>query len=586
VTQRPGAPVADSHVFNFTSPTAARAEQTAITEGLRVAIEAVKARTHAQITLTGTNGGGKPEALAIAQAVSAGKSASDGSLDDSRLKADVELQRSLLSANPVLRKIFEQALQDKPDTISVSQFAAQFWSARLHMLRSHAAERSQAHGPYNVLSEVKPKNVDGTTRLNLSKEQIQLIFNQHPLVKQVYDECVPRLSERDFWARFFGSRLFKKLKGEKIIENDSTDPVLDKYLKYDENAKYVNEDENLHVPHFMDLEGNEQNHSQRKGNQPDLTMRPNSYEKVPILRVLNSMSEKMLAQVPPSDLNLHDPAGMDEETYNEVRLQDLQRERVDNRVRLNIKDQRFFFAGEASPAAVPNDTGRGDQLTRSSVANLYRDLDASTLLYDAGDGLNLEKAIDVQLDSDSDEDDVEQRESRVGSRKSLQSATSDIFGAIRERRSDIEEAVSGATGGATTKEPVLGLPPAIFESVMMTHSTTVEFLHYFWTVFLSGEPERANELQKLVETLDKSLERLNAIANTAEEERSKQLDAMRKRLEEFQQRTGKKRKLDPSSIQGGAKAVQQLTAPAVNAINTAVKLYRKALEEQMGQLEA
>ena len=49
----------------------------------------------------------------------------------------------------------------------------------------------------------------------------------------------------------------------------------------------------------MDIEGNEQNLSQKKGNAPDLTMRPTRTENVPIIKTLNSLSLKLVDLVAP-----------------------------------------------------------------------------------------------------------------------------------------------------------------------------------------------------------------------------------------------------------------------------------------------
>ena len=61
------------------------------------------------------------------------------------------------------------------------------------MLRAHSIERTQQRGPYNVFSVLKPKTQDGTTKVSLSAERIRDIFEQHPLVKRVYDENVPKV---------------------------------------------------------------------------------------------------------------------------------------------------------------------------------------------------------------------------------------------------------------------------------------------------------------------------------------------------------------------------------------------------------
>ena len=81
--------------------------------------------------------------------------------------------------------------------------------------------------------------------MTLSADRIRDIFEQHPLIKRAYDENVPKvtylvticgwqqLSEDEFWARFFMSRLKKKLSGERITDRDPVDDIMDKYLRPD-----------------------------------------------------------------------------------------------------------------------------------------------------------------------------------------------------------------------------------------------------------------------------------------------------------------------------------------------------------------
>ena len=88
-----------------------------------------------------------------------------------------------------------------------------------------------------MLATIKPKTVDNVVRMSLSREAIHDIFDQHPLVKMVYDDNVPKLPEEEFWSRFFLSRLFKKLKGDKLLPTDNTDPILDRYLGRDDEGE-------------------------------------------------------------------------------------------------------------------------------------------------------------------------------------------------------------------------------------------------------------------------------------------------------------------------------------------------------------
>ncbi len=444
------------------------------------------------------------------------------------------------------------------------------------MLRAHAIEKNQTRGAYNVLSTIKPKTVDNAIRLSISKEQIQLIFNQHSLVKRVYDENVPKLSEEAFWSRFFQSRLFKKLKGEKIGENDPSDPILDKYLRHDDDADLNKRILSAHVSHTIDIEGNEENHSQRKGNQPDWTMRPASADKVPIIRTLNTLSEKIMSHVAPADVDPSQPIGMDEETFNELALRDLQGDAEENRIILRIKDQNKFFNDDKENNLSADALLYAKQDPKKVLSSLRQDLQGDS------NNLNLERAIGVDMDSDSDDepDGAGSKPTHVGSRSSLSSATSQILTAIQQRRSQITDLSSPTHNLSTTDPSTSGLSPILFDRLSLTHATSTEFLHHFWLAFLSGDPERAGELAKHVESLNRAMDRIKAVADDAEKERTVELQKMKRQVMEAYERTGRKMKVNAESVGGGRKVVEQMLGPTVRAIGVATERYRKALARE------
>lgn len=549
--QTPGETEPTAHVFFFTSTSAAKAEQEAVTEALRGSLAAHKANTgpHATSELPDvTTESGQSAAMAIAAALAPGTRDAESWYDDARLLSNIQLQQSLLRSDMELSQRFQQSVRNKPESISISQFQAQFWSHRLHLLRAHAVEKNQSQGAYNVLSEIKPRTVDGSLKLNLSKEQIQLIFSQHPFVKRVYNENVPKLSEMEFWSRFFVSRLFKKLKGEKITDADSVDAVLDKYLRDDydatlNTAKHVGESR---VTKFIDLEGNEQNHSQRRGNQADETMRPSAYDsrKAPILRVLNNMSEKMIAQVTPNDRQgqAHRPIGMDEEAYNEMVLRDLQAEDVDNRVTLNIRDQREYGGTQIS-----------DEAATYSKENSYKMLDF------------IKSSIDPQPNI------LERATESKGNGAAIAAAQKELIALVREASTSAEAMQTG-------------LSTSIIETLQLTHGTTTEFLHHYYTALYtssstSASSKRAAELSGLAGALENSLERINAVAETAQKEKNAAVQATKKQAKEYEAKTGKKRKIDYNLIGGkGADGVKVVMAPTIKAVEVALEKWR-ALNE-------
>ncbi|KAJ9635152.1 RNA polymerase II transcription factor B subunit 1 [Coniosporium tulheliwenetii] len=566
--QRPAASEPEIFIFKFTSPTAAREEFNAIKDKLTDALAKLKA---ASAPVAKPKDAPAPVATASPATPVAPVAVDEPVYQDTRLLSDHVLQESLLKSDPSLNQRFQQALKDKPETISLTQFTRVFWASRLHLLRAHAVERSQSQGDVNVISSIKPHyDENGEAKLNVSKEQIQLLFKQHPIVKRLYDESVPELSERDFWKKFFQSRLFRHLRGEKTDQvSIEYDHDFDKYIDIDEEAERVRQTVQAHVPLFIDLEGNEQNHSQRKGNGPDREMR----QRLNVtMKVCNAISEKMMEHITPADGDTHAPIGMDEETFNQLQLQDLQRNAEDNRILLKIRDQKDFFAregGEKSAEAALYSR----QSPRKVLAKLRRDVELQT---STDKDFDLQEAIGVHSDSDSDDEEGgSNKQPRIGSQTQSPSAAPSI---------PTKSPPSGTF--ATLQATSFGLSQDVADTLAATHNTTVEFLHYFWTVFLSGDPGQAADIQGLVESLNKSLDRIKAVAESAEAERRQLMEARRKQIEEYYNRTGKRQRFDPKTIGGGASVVDQMMAPTVRAIGEASRQYRKAFEEQMAQAQA
>jgi transcription initiation factor TFIIH subunit 1 len=562
----PDAPEPVVYTFTFNSPTNPRGEADAIKDVLTNLITSLKA---GDASVPKANGASSASAaMAIASAVTS-QPASRGAryYDDAQLKTDIELQQSLMKKDPALHRTYMEARRTKPDTISDSQFNSQFWSTRTNMLRAYAVESNQKRGAYNVLSAVKPRQVDGELKLNISAEQVQLIFSQHLLVKRVYDENVPKLNETQFWSRFFLSRLFKKLKGERIMEADSTDPTFDRYLDAKTEEDFDRSLLAAHIPHIIDLEGNEENQGGNKGgNQKDFTMRPSSTAKVPIIRTLNSISEKLMAHVAPSDVDPSDPIGMDEETFNSLALRDLQGDPEENRIMLNIKEQsRFFSSGKSAVSAEAALYAK--QVPAEVLFGLQTDVDPTIMDSDGAGGLDLRKAIGVLEDSDSE--DEEEKAPHVGSKASLADAQKQILEGIAARRTEID--------GSSTQASLSGLSQKIFDRLTLTHATTTEFLHHFWLVFLSGDPDRAGELAKMVETLERALDRINAVAADAEKERQEVIRKQKQHIRDVWEKTGKKLQWNADSVAGGEKIVKEMMEPTIKTLQKASQEYRKAL---------
>lgn len=591
---------AEQFVFNFTSPSNARAEADAIKEVLSTAIQNVKAA--ASIAGGAGAGAGLGEGAGVGAGVTLGRTPGTAAPqqwkqswdDDDRLRADVDLQQSLLRSNLGLQRIFMESLATKSDAVSNAQFVSQFWSTRLPLLRAHAIERSQTRGPYNVLSTLKPRVEDNVTKLNISKEQIALMFNQHPLVKRVYDENVPQLSEQQFWSRFFQSRLFKKLRGERISEADASDAVLDKYLGANEGANHTYEP---HIPHLIDLEGNEENNPQRLGNRPDVDMRPSTLDKVPIIRTLNSLSEKIMANVAPVDRDPSAPSGMSEEQYNqrELQLKDLQGDSEADRIVLHIRDQSQFFQG-----ANPVRQGEKEaELTEARLADLRNHFAQAYPNNEA----NLATLIQPHADSDEDDEDAAKIQNKkqyppaIGTPISLAAASKQLFTSLRACLAD--ESTDPSPAALDASPTPLGLSRPIFDRATLTHATATEFLHHFWSAFLSGRADRAAELASLADSLSRARARIAAVVADADAERAAEVERRRGHARQLIAAAGaatgtgaglgvgKRAAADIeasiSAVPGGGIVVERMLGPMIRALEKATTEYGRAVELAQAQ---
>ena len=516
----------------------------------------------------GTGGGSGSASMAFASAVNSNP-ASVRWFDDNQLKNDIELQQSLMKKDKSLHRTYMEAISTKPESISGAAFNTQFWSTRTNLLRGHAIEMNQKKGAYNVLSTVKPRTVDGELKLNISVEQVQMIFAQHPLVKRIYNENVPKLPEAQFWSRFFLSRLSKQLRGERVVDSDPPDALFDKYDVSENTEGFQSKIMSRGVPHIIDIEANEENQGGVKsGNAKDIEMRPRG--KAAIVKTLNSLSEKIMANVAPSDV-YNAEGGAANDTYNQLALRDLKSDAKEHRIMLNVKEQnKFFSKRDAAPSANARIFAR--QKPEDVLFDIQGDLE--TLEDDGAGGTDLYAGIGFNDDSDSDEDDDEdgaaKKSAHVGSRSALRSADREIMDGIRQQRSQ-------KYGHASDSTTPMGLPQHLADRCALTHATTVEFLHQFWSAFLSGDPDRAAELQYLAESLSNSAARVAAVAEDAAKERDETIRRRRQEIRDHYERTGKKIRWKADMVGGGRDAVTRLMQPTLDAIDKARADYARAL---------
>lgn len=544
------------HTFTFTSADM-RTEVEAVTDRIRKIIDDFKKEQLAAASASG----GQSAAMTIANALSGGRSSGPIWEDDDRLKADVRLQQSLMQQDALLGQTFREALREKPDSISNLQFTQQFWASRVHLLRAHAMAQQQDRGKSNIFSDIGA--IGSGKTVSITSEQIHVIFEQYPLVRRVYDELVPkRYNEASFWKRFFQSQLYLNLRGMK------TDDRINRKDDFIDSDQYLNAPEltglrptapELHFAKFIDLEGNEENNSQRKGNRPYLEDQQNSLENAPVIRKLNALSEKLMAAVRPSDTDVSAPIGTMEAEYEQLRLRDLEGDPEQHRVILNIRDQRRFF---------------GDNQSKKGEANPFSSVEPAraikTVLKDirrtfpqAGYG-----PIPVPQVEDTEMEESE--------------PTAETSGALHAHEHVMSLIRSHRSLTATIPENS-NLSPAVYERLTLTHATSIEFLRQFWSAFLSGDASRINEIESLVTSLANATDRIIAIAKDAEDQRKEIIIRLTKEAKEMARLKGdgsKPRKVNEDAVQGGGQIVKDLMRPILDSLKKAEQAYRQAYAEQ------
>ncbi|CAK9684830.1 BSD domain family protein [Candida parapsilosis] len=462
---------------------------------------------------------------------------SQDQLTDSSLLKNFDLQQKLLLEDKNLRNTF---------TKSVMQFKlspTMFWSSRINQLRTFALTISQHRGPYNVLSTIKPvATSDNQVNVNVTRSTINEIFDIYPIIKKAFSDLVPqKLSEGEFWSRFFNSKLFRRLRGDKIgLYSGRGDVILDKYLYIDEESlnaeaaqKKDGEDGNspkrqklneeistssrsssLNEPavnKFLDLFGNEQDNSQKLGNRPDMTMRyeddvtnalnlrsgsTKENEMIILMKNMNKLSSKMMSMSAAENNDAKPEATVDglsapevNEYEEELDLHDLNVVNDTQYIKLSIntnkiRDHSIDVAGGETVDVEMND------------ADLINYLQSQ---------IPQESVIDLSDTFKGKEEDINKTSTEISQ---LVRHNFKTFKSINKDDS------------LSMTKPHNIVPESMYQEIITYNITIVEFLSHFWKLFLNGNnPTQLKKIftslkncqNSLTEFKNKSLTQLDAI---------------------------------------------------------------------------
>lgn len=423
----------------------------------------------------------------------------DDALDSKKLLRNHQLQQKLLLENKPLMSTFKEAVMNQ------GLDPEEFWTTRVHLLRAFALSHSQKIGPYNVLSTIKPTATsDNQVNVNVSRDKIHAIFEQYPVVRKAYDDNVPRLSEGEFWSRFFASKLFRKLRGEKINPNARGDLLLDKYINMDiDYEKHEDETLNHKVNKTIDLEGNQEDDSTKLGNAPDMTMKANAMpETVSVLRSMNRLSQKMVNSLE------HEYSRSATPGENEKSKEERENERI--RDELLFHDLEVPHNTEYSEISVRQDRetheiNRPKPPTRQEYAQYVDELKTQ-----------FEQPADLETIFSNDR------------KRPIEEASADVINTVRinskqsKQSWQVYRSFEEQAAHSVVDETDETFDKNALEQLRITHGTSVEFLRHFWLHFSSGDPSQATNIKTLYNSLVKSQDRVKAALESIKDEKVKE----------------------------------------------------------------
>ncbi|KAH7911986.1 hypothetical protein BJ138DRAFT_1125597 [Hygrophoropsis aurantiaca] len=494
------------HNFTFTSPQAVayseretfKAELTTIISRNRSGTIA-SATTKAASSLTPLKTG--PTATAPVSRASTSRAPSVGSdgrtpiLQGTDAASDFRLRKKVLLSNAELASLHRELVIGSQIT------EAEFWEGREHLLLAEAAAESQKRGRPGQLVDPRPQTVEGgEIKIVITPQLVHDIFEEFPVVAKAYNDNVPnKLSEAEFWKRYFQSKLFNAHRAsirssatQHVVKDDS---IFDKYLeKVDdelEPRKHRDEVSDL----FINLGATLEDHGET-GNEKDVTMQAGRQRgALPLIRKFNEHSERLLnsalGDVPPPKRRRTDDGG-DQNDYAQIDLDDLRDPEASTGIVLDMQDRQRYFEGQLTRGAAEQEPGR------QVVCISEQGIDARSVFVEIRNNLS----------------DWEKH-----------------FGQLKVERKSGDAALLSMTQNVSARLDVktkkTELPPDLFRQLTTCQTAANEFLRQFWTaiyppstelqtVAVATPAQKAIKAAKMASYLSKTGEKVAALVRAAQ----------------------------------------------------------------------
>ncbi|KAJ1919315.1 RNA polymerase II transcription factor B subunit 1 [Mycoemilia scoparia] len=262
---------------------------------------------------------------------------------------ELELRKIVLSRNRDLARLHKNLV------IRGLINEDEFWNTRRHLLDGQTLLLHQKKGPQSSLLELAPATQDnGDFKYTLTPETARKIFKQYPQVRRAYIDNVPhKVTEKQFWKRFFASRIFNRNRSATVAMKADRDDIFDKCLEEEDQTlnSMANIDSKL-IFRLLDLTQTEEDGA-GSFTFPDFTMKPaKGQENLSLIRRFNRHSQQVLkdsVNVFKSGENAEsDPLirNDDEEIAKEIEIKELEVPSAPSKIRLNITDQSRYFESQ------------------------------------------------------------------------------------------------------------------------------------------------------------------------------------------------------------------------------------------------
>ncbi|OCH95142.1 hypothetical protein OBBRIDRAFT_823077 [Obba rivulosa] len=440
----------------------------------------------ARSTSLAPRGTSSPARNAVSRAASA-SSDSRGTPVANDPTSDFRLRKKVLLGNPELASLHRELVMG--GHISENEF----WEGREHLLLAQAAAESQKRGKPGQLVDPRPQTVDGEIKIVITPQLVHDIFEEYPVVAKAYNDNVPnKLSEAEFWKRYFQSKLFnahrasiRSSAAQHVVKDD---PIFDKYLEKDDDDLEPRRLRDESVDIFIDLGATQEDHGET-GNIKDVTMQAGKQRAVlPLIRKFNEHSERLL------NTTLGEPATKRRRTdvaegpdhYSQIDLEDLHDNQSTTGIILNMQDRERYFDGRSADPL-------GSQAASEKFDFRSTLQEVKISLQDWSTSLNR-----LKLD-------------RKAGDEALNGMTQNVAARLEVKR---------------TKHDI---PENLFRQMTTCQTAANEFLRQFWlsiyppvidgqTVSTATPAQKAAKAAKMIDYLSRTHEKVDALVQTAQQE--------------------------------------------------------------------